>query len=93
MPKSIIPFFLLISLSLPLFGDEVIKSATVDLPKITNPSAKLGNEMALLDNLIETTKQNLEIQRQLKNQLVEYIQLQKQYAENTQDKPSSAIRW
>ncbi len=72
-----------------LMAKSVENPVTQDIPQISNPSAKLGKETALLDNLIETTRQNLESQKKLRELLQEYTKLQQQYVQNTQDKQLS----
>lgn len=74
--------------TLPLLADDAIRPMTTDLPRTSNPSLRL-KETALLDHLIEATAQNLESQKQLKQLLQDYLQLQQQYAQNTQDKQLS----
>lgn len=48
--------------------------------------AYAANEVEALDNLIAVTKQNLEAEMALRGTLVEYLQLQARYMENTNDK-------
>lgn len=68
---------------------EIIQSPTMNLPKMQNPVVNASDEVHLLDNLIRVTKKNLDQQMQLKDLLVEYLQIKDQYMQNTDDKQLS----
>lgn len=68
------------------FAADVVHPSTPDLPRITSqPTAKPGNEIVFLDQLISITEQNVENQKELKEKVKEYIQLRDQYARQTQN--------
>lgn len=85
---KIFKFFLALSLLAIVSASAAdgIRPSTTDMPNITyQPSAKSGNELAFLDQLITVTQQNLEKQKELKEKMKEYIQLRDQYARQTQN--------
>lgn len=69
--------------------EDVIRPSTSDLPNSSISSANIGNELAILDNIMEITKQNFETQKQLRGLIVEYLQVKHIYLQNIQDKELS----
>ncbi len=65
---------------------EDINPVTQDLPKLAATNGKGEQELGKIDNLIEVTKQNLESQKHLRELAKDYLQAQKVYMQNTQDK-------
>ncbi len=68
-----------------LCADDVIKPSTSDLPRASNLATK-GDELALLNQLISVTQQNLDAQKQLRTDLQDYLQIKQQYMQKTDDK-------
>ena len=65
---------------------EDINPVTQDLPRLSSTNGKGEIELGKMDNLIEVTKQNLESQKHLRELAKDYLQAQKVYMQNTQDK-------
>lgn len=61
-----------------------INPATNDLPQISDAVIKL-NHLAMLDQLIEVTKKNLENEKQLRQLVQEYLDMQNAYFKNPND--------
>lgn len=77
----------IISLSAISFASETpLKPITTDLPKAKSQEAVVAGELAMLDNLIEVTRLNLETQKKLREQIQEYQQMLALYLKNEQDK-------
>lgn len=72
--------------SLSFAADAPLNPITTDLPKAKSQEAVVAGEIGMLDNLIEVTKLNLEIQKKLRDQIVEYQQLLALYLKNENDK-------
>jgi hypothetical protein len=65
---------------------DPVRPTTEALPDFDKMTARHGQEMQMLDQLITVTQKNLERQRDLRNQISEYLDLQARYIENTDDK-------
>lgn len=52
---------------------------------IKDPEAMLGNEIARLDDLIQATRQSLETQQKLKNEILDYQKVQLEFLANPKD--------
>lgn len=81
MKKNLFIFGALIAMS-PLCAQNF----TYELPKLTDPAAMAANEIAMLDDLIAVTEQNLEKQKKIKILVVEYQKIQSVYLQNTENK-------
>lgn len=79
-----IPFLVILGLSL-VSAKEVIQPITQDIPQIGNPSTSVENELSMLNNLIDVTKENLSLLEQCKKHVIDYISLQEKYAQNTEN--------
>lgn len=91
-PRSFLPFLSVVSL-LPFSAElRALDSPKVpqkgDFAHITEPADLIPNELARLDNLINTTQQNLQNQESLRKLIVAYQNIQNQYLQNTEDKES-----
>jgi len=56
-----------------------------DHPHITNPADLASDELSMLDHLIGATEQSLQNERQLRQLIINYQELQEKYLHNTQD--------
>lgn len=65
--------------------ESPIRPITKELPKVTEPSTRVGNELQSIDNLIEVTQENLERQKHLKVLVKEYLQVREHFIENMDD--------
>lgn len=68
---------------------DPVHPTTEALPDFEKMTAREGQEMQMLDQLITVTQKNLERQRQLRCYITEYLDLQARYIENTDDKDLS----
>lgn len=78
-------FFCLISTVI-LADDEGQRKTISPTSQIKDPAALIGNELTMLDNLIEVTQQNLERQEALRELVKEYQKVHDQYMKNIDDK-------
>lgn len=77
----------LLSLSALSFAAEApLNPITTDIPVAKSQEAVVAGEIAMLDNLIDVTKQNLEMQTQLRDRIQEYQKLLAVYLQNENDK-------
>lgn len=80
-------YLLSLSLSALSFAAEApLNPITTDVPVAKSQEAVVAGEIAMLDNLIAITKQNLEMQTQLRARIQEYQQLLAVYLNNENDK-------
>lgn len=73
----------MLCLSSSLFGID--NSTMPDLPGVKDPSALLDNQIVLLDHLTQMTKQSLDQQIDLREQIIQYKHIQEAYLKDTQD--------
>lgn len=78
--------FLMLCVATSLYTNDGIHPITNDLPFVDELDPKRESEMAKLDQLIAATRIGLESQLRLRDLLLEYLQVQKIYMENTKDK-------
>ncbi len=84
---NVVFVLLIIFSSISLYADNSLRPSTTDLPpQIKDPLALINNEIAMLDNLIDVTQQNLENQKNLRHLVKEYQKIQDLYLQNPDDK-------
>lgn len=89
--KQLLFIFYFLTISVLGFADSALINPTVpDLPPPLHPrilQKENGiSELSKLDHLIEITTKNLETQKRLRDYLMDYKQLEKNYLKNPQDK-------
>jgi hypothetical protein len=67
-------------------ADAPLNPVTTDLPIAKSQDAVVAGEIAMLDNLIEVTKVNLDVQKKLREQIGDYQKLLALYLKNENDK-------
>lgn len=77
--------FFLLANNLGFSIDSLLNPITHDLPPIIEQVEINETELNRLDRVIQATQQNLEKQKAIRNDLIEYMQLQDLYAANSKD--------
>ena len=82
-----IKFFLAFLLSCASLSaaDNTINPTTSDIPQISDAMIKVG-QVTMLDQLIEVTRQNLEREKQLRQGVLEYLEIQTAYFKTPTDR-------
>lgn len=84
--KTLYGIFCYLALSAALCAsDSSLHPITTDLPPIRDPHDVIGNEILMLDHLIETTQESLKAQKEIKELIVQYNEIQTRYMQNTED--------
>lgn len=82
MKKTILFIILILICS---FGASVYGAENANI-HLVEPSPLVANELAMLDSLISATKHNLETQKKLRSQIIEYQKAQAAYIMNPDDR-------
>jgi hypothetical protein len=84
--NSLVWFFLILPVMAFSLETPLNPSTSNIPPKVKDPAALIKNELAMLDNLIDVTKQNLENQKNLRQMIQQYMTIQEVYIKNPDDK-------